>query len=54
MASTAMPATDTAEDANGLDQINIEIPASVKGRGEVPVLLTVDGETSNLVTLNVQ
>jgi len=38
----------------GLDQINIEIPASLRGRGEVPLLLTVDGETSNPVTLNVQ
>ena len=38
----------------GLDQINIQIPASVRGRGEVPLLLTVDGETSNPVTLNVQ
>ncbi|MFN0101762.1 MAG: hypothetical protein ACKV2U_06680 [Bryobacteraceae bacterium] len=38
----------------GLDQVNIQIPASLRGRGEAPVLLTVDGETSNPVTLNVQ
>ena len=38
----------------GLDQINIQIPNSLRGRAEVAVLLTVDGETSNRVTLNVQ
>jgi uncharacterized protein (TIGR03437 family) len=43
-----------AQGVVGLDQINIQVPAGVRGRGEVPVLLTVDGETSNPVTLNVQ
>jgi len=38
----------------GLDQVNIEIPASVRGRGEVQLVLRVDGETSNTVTLNIQ
>ena len=43
-----------AQGSIGLDQINIQIPNSLRGRGEVAVLLTVDGETSNPVTLNVQ
>ena len=43
-----------AQGSIGLDQINIQIPNSLRGRGDVPVLLTVDGETSNPVTLNVQ
>jgi len=38
----------------GLDQINIRIPVSLRGRGEVQVQLTVDGETSTVITLNVQ
>lgn len=38
----------------GLDQINVQIPDSLRGRGEVQLLLTVDGETANPVTLNVQ
>jgi uncharacterized protein (TIGR03437 family) len=37
----------------GLDQINVQIPASVRGRGDVPVVLSVDGQTSNTVTINV-
>ena len=38
----------------GLDQVNIQIPASLKGRGEVSVVVTVDGQAANAVTLNVQ
>ena len=38
----------------GLDQANIRIPASLAGRGEVNVILTVDGKTSNTVTINVK
>ncbi len=38
----------------GLDQINIQIPDSLRGRGEVQLLLTVDGEAANAVTLNIQ
>jgi uncharacterized protein (TIGR03437 family) len=38
----------------GLDQINVQIPGSLRGRGEVNLILTVDGQASNAVTLNVQ
>ena len=38
----------------GLDQANIRIPASVAGKGEVNVVLTVDGKVSNTVTIDVQ
>lgn len=38
----------------GLDQVNVIVPASLAGAGEVPVVLTVDGQTANAVTLNVQ
>jgi uncharacterized protein (TIGR03437 family) len=38
----------------GLDQANIRIPASLAGRGEVNVVLTVDGKNSNVVVINVK
>ncbi len=38
----------------GLDQVNLVIPRSSAGAGEVPVVLTVDGQTANAVTVNVK
>lgn len=39
----------------GFDQVNIgPLPRSLAGRGEVPILLTVDGHRSNSVTVNIQ
>jgi uncharacterized protein (TIGR03437 family) len=38
----------------GLDQVNIQIPASLRGRGSVQVVITVDGQNTNIVTINVQ
>lgn len=38
----------------GLDQANIRIPSSLAGRGDVNVVMTVDGKTSNTVTINVK
>ena len=38
----------------GLDQVNLILPATLAGRGEVPVSLTVAGKTANVVTVNVQ
>ncbi len=37
----------------GLDQVNVLVPASLRGRGEVEVLLTVDGQAANPVTIRV-
>lgn len=36
----------------GLDQINLLLPRSLTGRGEIDVTLTVDGEASNIVKVN--
>lgn len=36
----------------GLDQINVELPRSLAGRGEVDVVLLVDGKTANTVKVN--
>jgi uncharacterized protein (TIGR03437 family) len=38
----------------GLDQINVRVPTSLAGRGEVNIVLTADGKTTNTITFNVQ
>lgn len=38
----------------GLDQVNVQIPLSLRGRGEVNLILTADGKTANTVTINVR
>ncbi len=38
---------------NGLDQLNIMIPSSARGSGEVNLLLTVDGKRANTVRVNI-
>jgi len=41
-------------DVDGLDQINVQIPRSLAGRGDVDVLVTVDGKMANPVTLKIK
>jgi astacin len=41
-------------DFAGLDQVNVRLPRSLAGRGEVNVGLMVEGKTANTVTVNVQ
>jgi uncharacterized protein (TIGR03437 family) len=38
----------------GLDQINAELPLSLRGAGVVNVVVTVDGQSSNAVTIDIQ
>ncbi|MBK7598829.1 MAG: hypothetical protein IPJ07_10020 [Acidobacteria bacterium] len=38
----------------GLDQCNIRIPRSLAGRGDVEVILFVDGKMSNKVKVNIK
>jgi uncharacterized protein (TIGR03437 family) len=38
----------------GLDQVNVNLPASLRGIGEVDLLLTVDGQPANTVRINVK
>jgi uncharacterized protein (TIGR03437 family) len=37
----------------GLDQVNVRVPRSLAGRGDVDVVLVVDGKTANTVTVNI-
>lgn len=38
----------------GLDQVNVRLPRELKGRGEVDLLLSVDGKTANPMKINVR
>jgi len=38
----------------GLDQLNVRIPRSLIGRGEVDVVLTVDGKVANTIKVNIK
>ncbi len=38
----------------GLDQVNLALPGSLSGSGDVNIVLTVDGQTANVVTVDVQ
>jgi uncharacterized protein (TIGR03437 family) len=38
----------------GLDQINLRIPRSRAGRGDVDVVITADGKAANLVRVNIK
>jgi uncharacterized protein (TIGR03437 family) len=38
----------------GLDQVNVVLPLTLRGAGESNVVLTVDGQISNTVTINVK
>jgi uncharacterized protein (TIGR03437 family) len=38
----------------GLDQLNVRLSRSLIGRGEVDVVLTVDGRTANIVRVNIK
>jgi uncharacterized protein (TIGR03437 family) len=36
----------------GLDQVNLELPRSLRGQGDVSISLTVDGKTANALTVS--
>ena len=38
----------------GLDQVNLRVPRSLAGRGEVDIVLTVDGKTANTVKVDIR
>ena len=38
----------------GLDQVNLRLPRSLAGRGEIDVALTVDGKVANIVKVNIK
>ena len=38
----------------GMDQVNLRVPRSLVGRGDVDVVVTVDGKTANTVRVNIK
>jgi uncharacterized protein (TIGR03437 family) len=38
----------------GLDQVNVGLTLDLRGAGECNVAVSVDGQTSNVVTINIQ
>jgi len=38
----------------GLDQVNLQIDPSLRGRGAVPIAVSVDGVAANGVTVAIQ
>ncbi|MGH9843534.1 MAG: hypothetical protein ACREEM_32755 [Blastocatellia bacterium] len=38
----------------GLDQVNLQLPRGLAGRGEVDVALTVDGQAANVVRIGIK
>lgn len=43
-----------APDFVGLDQLNVRLPRSLIGRGEIDIALTLDGVTANTVRVNIK
>jgi uncharacterized protein (TIGR03437 family) len=43
-----------AQGAPGLDQMNVELPLSLRGAGDVTVQVTVDGTPTNAVQIRMQ
>jgi uncharacterized protein (TIGR03437 family) len=54
--TTAIPAQYAGPTPNftGLDQVNILLPDSLRGSGQVNLFVTVDGQASNAVTIDIQ
>jgi uncharacterized protein (TIGR03437 family) len=38
----------------GLDQINLRLPNGLAGRGNIDIVLNVDGKTANTVSMNIR
>ena len=45
---------DPAPGFAGLDQVNLRVPRSLRGRGEVNLALSADGRAANVLLVNVQ
>jgi uncharacterized protein (TIGR03437 family) len=41
-------------DFMGLDQVNVRVPRSLSGRGEIDALLTVEAQMANAVRINIK
>jgi trimeric autotransporter adhesin len=53
-ADAAVEYADEVSGLVGLDQVNLRVPHSLAGRGQVDIILTVDGKTANAVRVNIR
>jgi uncharacterized protein (TIGR03437 family) len=51
---TTTSALSAASSYAGFDQVNVEIPTTLAGRGSVDLVVTVDGAASNSVTISIK
>jgi uncharacterized protein (TIGR03437 family) len=53
---TAVPVTYAGAQGEfaGLDQINVRLSGSLRGKGEADLVLTVDGATANTVRIGIR
>ena len=49
--NSAVQFVGTVNGFAGLDQVNLELPRSLSGRGEIELELTIDGRTANMVRI---
>jgi uncharacterized protein (TIGR03437 family) len=49
-----VPYAGAQSDFAGLDQVNIQVPASLRGRGQVELVMTVASKTANKVVISVR
>ena len=50
----AVPYLGVQSQYPALDQMNVIVPHGLAGAGEVPIVLTVDGQTANVVTISLK
>lgn len=50
----AVPYAGAQPTAQGLDQVNVTLPPSLSGSGQVNIVLTVDGQYANPVSIDIQ
>jgi uncharacterized protein (TIGR03437 family) len=51
---TAVLFAGAQPDFPALDQVNVQVPDSLRGRGTASIVVTVDGQASNSVAVNVK
>jgi uncharacterized protein (TIGR03437 family) len=52
--TTLTPVYAGAASFTGEDQVNVQLPSSLQGAGEVTVIVTADGIASNPVSITIQ
>jgi uncharacterized protein (TIGR03437 family) len=54
IAVRSISSLDDSDPLAGIDQVQVGLPLSLRGSGEVNVVISIDGTTSNNGTINIQ